>query len=136
MHARPRNLSDFVEGLQASGRYTFRREEAVSGFEVSEIALRNAVRRPAAKARICAPRRGFCVIVPLEYSQSGAAHQQPRVFQVVTGTTLRLITAGRTRIRFFQKWYLAETVEVRNPPPTRLRCARLSVTIDNDADYD
>jgi len=137
---RPRDLSGFVDGLQASGRYTFRREEAVSALGVSEIAVQSAARRLAAKGRICAPRRGFYVIVPVEYSQSGApppswfiddlmkfhghryyvgllsaaalhgaAHQQPQVFQVVTGVTLRPITVGRTRIRFFLKWHLAET---------------------------
>src|SRR3970040_1096470 len=69
---RPRDLSDFVNRLQASGRYTFRREEAVSALGVSEIALQSAARRLAAKGRICAPRRGFYVIVPVEYSQAGA----------------------------------------------------------------
>jgi predicted transcriptional regulator of viral defense system len=137
---RPRNFSDFVDQLQASGRYTFRREEARSALGVSEIALQSAARRMAAKGRICAPRRGFYVIVPVEYSQAGApppswfiddlmkfhqhpyyvgllsaaalhgaAHQQPQVFQVVIDTTLRPITVGRSRIRFFLKWHLAET---------------------------
>ena len=72
MGIRPRNLADFVDRMQASGRYTFRREEAVSALGVSEIALRSAARRLAAKGRICAPRRGFYVIVPVEYSRSGA----------------------------------------------------------------
>jgi predicted transcriptional regulator of viral defense system len=69
---RPRNLSDFADGLQSSGRYTFRREEALSALGVSEIALQSAARRLVAKGRICAPRRGFYVIVPVEYSRSGA----------------------------------------------------------------
>ncbi len=138
--ARPRDLSDFVDQLQASGRYTFHREEALSALGVSDIALQSAARRLAAKGRICAPRRGFYVIVPVEYSQSGApppswfiddlmkfhrhpyyvgllsaavlhgaAHQQPQVFQVITDTTLRPITVGRSRVRFFLKWHLSET---------------------------
>ena len=69
---RPRDFSGFVDRLQASGRYTFRREEARSALGVSEIALQSAARRMAAKGRICAPRRGFYVIVPVEYSQAGA----------------------------------------------------------------
>jgi hypothetical protein len=68
----PRDFSDFVDRLQASGRYTFQREEARSALGVSEIALQSAARRLAAKGRICAPRRGFYVIVPVEYSQAGA----------------------------------------------------------------
>ena len=139
-NCRPKDLSGFVDTLQASGRYTFRREEPVSALGVSEIALQSAARRLAAKGRICAPRRGFYVIIPVEYSRSGApppswfiddlmkfhghayyvgllsaaalhgaAHQQPQEFQVVTDTSLRSITVGRTRIRFFLKWRFAET---------------------------
>jgi len=137
---RPRDLAGFVDRLQASGRYTFRRDEALSTLGISEIALQSAARRLAAKGRICAPRRGFYVVVPVEYSQSGApppswfiddlmkfhghryyvgllsaaalhgaAHQQPQVFQIVTDITLRPITVGRSRIRFFLKWHMAET---------------------------
>jgi len=67
-----RNLPDFVDALQSSGRYTFRREEALSAMDVSEVALQSAARRLAAKGRICAPRRGFYVIVPIEYREAGA----------------------------------------------------------------
>src|ERR1039457_7723723 len=70
--ARLRDLSHFVDRLQASGRYTFHREEALSALGVSEIALQSAARRLVAKGRICAPRRGVYVIVPVEYSQPGA----------------------------------------------------------------
>lgn len=138
--AQPRDLAGFVNQLQASGRYTFHREEALSALGVSDIALQSAARRLAAKGRICAARRGFYVIVPVEYSQSGApppswfiddlmkfhqhpyyvgllsaaalhgaAHQQPQLFQVITDTTLRPITVGRSRVRFFLKCHLSET---------------------------
>jgi predicted transcriptional regulator of viral defense system len=137
---RPRGLSDFVDRLQSAGRYSFHREEAVSVLGVSEIALQAAARRLTAKGRIATPRRGFYVIVPVEYRQAGApppswfiddlmkfhqhpyyvgllsaaalhgaAHQQPQEFQVVTDTTLRPTTVGRTRIRFLLKWRLAGT---------------------------
>ena len=137
---RPGDLSDFVNRLQSSGRYSFHREEAFSVLGVSEIALQAAARRLAAKGRIATPRRGFYVIVPVEYRQAGApppswfiddlmkfhrhpyyvgllsaaalhgaAHQQPQEFQVVTDTTLRPTTVGRTRIRFLLKWHLAQT---------------------------
>lgn len=67
----PRNLSDFVDCLQSSGRYSFRREEPITVLGVSEIAFQAAVRRLAAKGRIATPRRGFSVIVPVEYRQAG-----------------------------------------------------------------
>lgn len=137
---RPRDLSDYVDHLQSSGRYTFLKQEAIAALGVSEIAFQSSVRRLAAKGRIVIPRRGFYVIVPIEYRQAGApppswfiddlmkfhglpyyvgllsaaalhgaAHQQPQEFQVITETSLRPITVGRTRIRFILKWHLAET---------------------------
>lgn len=135
-----RDLSEFVDSLQSSGQYSFRREEAISVLGVSGIAFQAAVRRLAAKGRLVTPRRGFHVVVPLEYRLAGApppswfiddlmkfhgrayyvgllsaaalhgaAHQQPQVFQVVTDSTLRPITVGRSRIRFYLKWRLAQT---------------------------
>lgn len=67
-----RSLARFVDDLQARGRYTFRREEALSALGVSDIAFNRAARRLVAKRRLAAPRRGFFVVVPTEYSGSGA----------------------------------------------------------------
>jgi predicted transcriptional regulator of viral defense system len=68
----PASLRTYVDGLQMTGRYTFTRQEAHQALGISEIAFRNASRRLIAKGRIVAPRRGFFVIVPLEYASSGA----------------------------------------------------------------
>lgn len=68
----PKNLSDFVDRLQSSGRYSFDREEAISVLGVSRVAFQATVRRLAAKSRIATPRRGFHVIVPVEYRRAGA----------------------------------------------------------------
>src|SRR6266496_3549594 len=57
-----KSLSDLVDAFQATGRYVLRREEA----------LKKAARRLAAKGRIAIPRRGFFVIVPIEYRSAGA----------------------------------------------------------------
>lgn len=66
------SLESFVEGLQASGRYTFQWEEALKALQVSPQALRKAARRLAAKGRLVMPRRGFLLIVPTEYRSAGA----------------------------------------------------------------
>ena len=70
----PRNLdlAAHVDSLQAEGRYTFDRREALSALNVSPAALKKAARRLAGKHRIASPRRGFFVIVPLEYRDAGA----------------------------------------------------------------
>lgn len=65
-------LSAFVDRLQASGQYTFDRSEALEALGCSRVALMHAARRLVAKGRLAVPRRGFYVIVPLEYRQSGA----------------------------------------------------------------
>jgi predicted transcriptional regulator of viral defense system len=65
-------LSDFLDALQARGRYTFERSEALAELRSSPEALEVAARRLASKGRLVLPRRGFYVIVPVEYRVSGA----------------------------------------------------------------
>jgi predicted transcriptional regulator of viral defense system len=67
-----RSLADLVNSRQSSGRYTFRREDALDELGVSEVALRNAARRLIEKRRLAMPRRGFYVIVPVEYREAAA----------------------------------------------------------------
>jgi predicted transcriptional regulator of viral defense system len=68
----PGSLAQFVDHLQSRGRYVFRRDEAIRALAVSDIALKFAARRLVAKSRLAMPRRGFFVIVPLEYAAAGA----------------------------------------------------------------
>jgi len=65
-------LSVLVDDLQARGRYTFDRSEALSVLQVDALSLKKAAARLSARRRIVAPRRGFYVIVPLEYRVAGA----------------------------------------------------------------
>ncbi len=69
---RRERLSSFVEGLQASGRYTFRRTEAEAANSSSPVAVQASLRRLKQKGRVVSPRRGFYVIVPAEYRAAGA----------------------------------------------------------------
>jgi predicted transcriptional regulator of viral defense system len=66
-----KSMTDFVEALQANGRYTFTQAEAMTADKRSDIALEAALRRLKQKGRIANPRRGFYVIVPLEYREAG-----------------------------------------------------------------
>lgn len=65
-------LIRFVDSLQESGRYTFTRMEAASVCGISEVALRQAALRLQKRKRLVMPRRGFFVIIPLEYRSAGA----------------------------------------------------------------
>jgi predicted transcriptional regulator of viral defense system len=65
-------LVEYLERLQASGRYTLTRPEVRREWKGSAEALQKSLRRLAVKRRIAVPRRGFYVIVPTEYRGVGA----------------------------------------------------------------
>lgn len=57
----------WVDSLQARGRYTFLRAEAVSGSGLSAEAVKKALQRLARRRRVVKVKSYFYVIVPLEY---------------------------------------------------------------------
>jgi predicted transcriptional regulator of viral defense system len=61
-----------VDDLQAHGRYTFTKEEASEAVQLVDPNLRIYLGRLVRKGRLAMPRRGFFVIVPLEYQSQGA----------------------------------------------------------------
>ena len=65
-------LSELVDSYQVNGRYILTREHALGALGVSDEALKKAARRLVAKRRLAVPRRGFFVIVPVEYREAGA----------------------------------------------------------------
>ncbi len=69
--AADQSLAAWIDDLQAAGRYTFAREDLVDFPGKSRVAVDAALRRLKQKARIQSPRRGFFVIVPVEYRSLG-----------------------------------------------------------------
>jgi predicted transcriptional regulator of viral defense system len=65
-------LSELVDSYQASGRYVLTREQALTALKVSNEALKKSVQRLVAKHRLAVVRRGFFVIVPVEYREAEA----------------------------------------------------------------
>lgn len=65
------SIADFVDDLQARGRYTFTRAEISRASGTWTPATRAVLRRLATAGRIVRPRQGFYVIVPLEYRNAG-----------------------------------------------------------------
>ena len=63
-------LSEYVERLQGSGRYTLTRAEALKATGLQENSFEVSVCRLAEKKQIVGVRRGFYVIVPVEYRSS------------------------------------------------------------------
>ncbi len=68
---RPPLIPAFVDGLQSRGRYTFTREEALAAAEREAPAVDAALRRLRRRGRLASPRRGFYVVVPVEYRSAG-----------------------------------------------------------------
>ncbi len=65
------SASDYIQDLQARGRYSFTTGDAMHALGSSLVATRAALRRLKAKGLIAAPYRGFHVVVPPEYRQLG-----------------------------------------------------------------
>jgi len=66
------SLHRYIDSLQQSGRYTFDREEALKELKISPVALKLSALRLFRQGRLVSPKRGFFVIVPLEYKSAGA----------------------------------------------------------------
>lgn len=64
-------IAAWVDRLQAAGRYTFAREELAGLAGRSPVAIDAALRRLKRSGRIQSPRRGFLVVVPVEYRAAG-----------------------------------------------------------------
>ncbi len=62
----------WVDALQAQGRYTFLRQEALSGTRLSSEAVKKALQRLVRRGRLLKLKDYFYVVVPLEYSSAGA----------------------------------------------------------------
>jgi predicted transcriptional regulator of viral defense system len=67
-----KTLPSWVDGLQSQGRYAFTSSEAIAALGGKKIAFKRAAARLTRKGRLIVARRGFYVIVTLEYQSSGA----------------------------------------------------------------
>jgi len=65
-------LNGWIDGLQAKGRYTFLRTEALSGTGMTPEALSKALLRLTKKGRLAKAKKYFYVIVPIEYASAGS----------------------------------------------------------------
>ena len=65
------SVVEFIQDLQAQGRYHFTTDEAVEALAGNTTAVRAAIRRLVGKSMVATPLRGFHVIVPPEYRELG-----------------------------------------------------------------
>ena len=67
-----KTIKEWVDALQASGRYTFLRSEAIRETGGSPDSVKKALQRLAQRKRIAKIKDYFFVIVPLEYLSAGS----------------------------------------------------------------
>lgn len=64
-------VKELIDRFQTRGRYSFEKKELLAERNISPGTLKKALSRLEGKGRIVMIRRGFYVIVPLEYMESG-----------------------------------------------------------------
>ncbi|MBW1903685.1 MAG: type IV toxin-antitoxin system AbiEi family antitoxin [Deltaproteobacteria bacterium] len=72
MKAESKSLADWVNQRQKSGLYAFTRSEVLQQLELRPGALAKALQRLSVAGRVACVRKGFYVIVPLEYQAIGS----------------------------------------------------------------
>lgn len=132
-------LSNYLDSLQKEGRYTLSKIEALTALQCSEINLSQAINRLLKKKRLFMPRKGFLVIIPLEYQLLGEVpiswyidsfmfyanapyyvglltaasiyegSFHNQEFQVLSSTRFRPICTAHSTIHFFRRTHLALT---------------------------
>jgi predicted transcriptional regulator of viral defense system len=139
-------LNNWLESIQANGRYTFTRADIKRDGPAVE---RTSVWRAERDGRLIQPRTGFFVIVPIEYravgappvawfiddlmrfeqlpyyvgllsaaSIHGASPQAVQEFQVIVPEQRRPIRSGRLRIRFIVRGDHQEAATEQRQTPT------------------
>jgi len=68
---RKETVKEYIDRLQSRGRYSFEKKEIIKELNISPGALKKTLSRLEEKNRIVMIRRGFYVVVPLEYRVSG-----------------------------------------------------------------
>ena len=71
MKAEDKSLRDWVDELEQSGRVSFTLEQARDALPQKPDALKKALQRLHVKRRIHRVRKGFYVVVPLQYARMG-----------------------------------------------------------------
>jgi predicted transcriptional regulator of viral defense system len=66
------SFPEYINQLQAQGRYWFLREESMQTLKITENAFRKATARLIEQHRLAHVRRNFYVIVPLEYQATAS----------------------------------------------------------------
>ena len=63
------NLKFYIDKLQSKGIYSFSKEEAEKNLNLTKETLKRTLLRYCIKGRITKIRKGFYIIIPIEYSQ-------------------------------------------------------------------
>jgi len=96
---RPSPVQNYLDSLQAKGRYTFTHRELSANVPTTSASLKLALHRLGKKRRILRVHNGFYVLVPLEYQASGILPPTWFTHDLMThlgcGYYVALLTAAR-----------------------------------------
>jgi predicted transcriptional regulator of viral defense system len=119
----------FITNLVARGRYCFSTEEAAQVLDTSMIATRAALRRLRQKGELAVPYKGFHVIVPPEYRNSGclpADHFIPPLMEHLGEKYYAgLLSAAEYHGAAHQRPQVFQVVATRNKP--EITCGKVRV---------
>jgi predicted transcriptional regulator of viral defense system len=123
------DISTYIDGLAARGRYCFTTAEAGAAVGSSPIAVRAAIRRLREKGRVAMPFRGFHLIVPPEYRALGCLPADQFVPQLMAHLGLAyyagLLSAAHLHGAAHQAPMVFQTIVAANRPA--IRCGRVRV---------
>lgn len=123
------DISIYIDGLAARGRYHFTTAEAAAALGSSIVAVRAAIRRLRGKGRVAMPFRGFHVIVPPEYRTLECLPADQFVPQLMEHLGLTyyagLLSAASLHGAAHQAPMVFQTVVADNRP--EIRCGRVRV---------
>jgi len=123
------DISAYVDGLVARGRYHFTTREVGKALELTPVAARAAVRRLRQKNRVAMPYRGFFVVVPPEYRSLGCLSAEQFVPQLMEHLGLDyyvgLLSAAALHGAAHQAPMVFQVVVATNRPA--IRCGKVRV---------
>jgi predicted transcriptional regulator of viral defense system len=121
--------TDFLDRLQAEGRFTFTLGEAMASLDRSRIATAATLRRLAKQEALAMPFRGFFVVVPPEYRRLQCLPPEQFVPQLMQHLGLQyhaaLLTAAELHGAAHHRPQAFQVMLARRRPP--LQCGQVRV---------
>ena len=133
-----KTVAEWVNELQTRGRYTFLRQDAISGSGLSPEAVKKALQRLTRRNRVAKVKEYFYVIVPLEYLGAGAPPPSWFVADLMAAMKLPyyvgLLSAAALHGAAHQQPQEFQVMTTRSVRPIQVGRARLRFVVNRKLD--